>query len=154
MEDSNMTKKIIHVWAEGETENNINYADYITMIPKDSRELVSKSFRDLQAGFHGKPVNSVRKQVWRFDCLTEQQVQQLYVEAIEEKVIANKSMYFNIKTFSLGSQDTKARKYYIGSGTSFAPFSNSNGGLLYKGEIHWIEKDGTFITDAIPDLND
>ena len=109
-----------------------------------SDNLISKSWNNMYGVFKDIPVNLKTKIIWKFEAISEDDLETLYGTMIRDKIIQYKSRFFEVTTHFPGKGFIKGT-YYLGTPTSFNSIgSHKNNGevAFYSGEIHWIEVDG------------
>lgn len=109
-----------------------------------SHNLVSKSWNDMFGQFKDIPINSKLKINWVFDYITDEDLTILWRNMIYNKLINQKTRFFEINTAFPGLGFIKGT-FYLGTPTNFQSKdwqSNSGRANWYQCELHWIEVDG------------
>lgn len=118
-----------------------------SVTPSDN--LVSKSWNNMWGEFIDIPVNLKTKIIWKFDCISESDMNILYNTMIRNKIINQKSRFFTVNSYFPGVGYINGT-FYLGTPTQFTSkdYYGPAGKINYwSGEIHWIETDGIRLND-------
>ena len=145
MEASNVQMYTIkHASESGDPVEIPTYPSSVT--PSDN--LVSKSWNNMYGEFKDIPVNLKTKIIWKFDAISETELNTLYNELIRSKILQYKSRFFYVNTYFPGVGFVSGL-YYLGTPTTFNSLGGAHKGAVnwFSGEIHWIEVDGVRLND-------
>lgn len=151
MEVSNIHKYTIkHINDSGDPQEIPCYPTSVT--PSDN--LVSKSWNNMWGEFIDIPVNLKTKIIWKFDVISEADMNTLYGSLIRNKITQYKNRFFYINSYFPGVGFIRG-KYYLGTPTSFnSLYGIGDGSVKYfSGEIHWIEVDGNRLNNPVSSNN-
>lgn len=116
-----------------------------------SHNLVSKSWNNMFGQFQDIPVNSKLKINWKFDIISEKDLETLWGQMIYQKVIGQHTRFFEINSFFAGLGFISG-KFYLGTPTTFTSkdWQTGTGAVNYYNlELHWIEVDGIILNSPL-----
>lgn len=131
--------------SEGQYGPSIPLPQYPTGYSNDDN-FISLSFNTINGTFRDKLIALKKKIIWKFDAISETDLEAMYYDGILQTITDNKNRFFYIET---DSKIMKTGLYYLGTPSQFSWLGESGGISWYTGELHWIEVDGQKLNNIV-----